>query len=210
MAADDGRKRKWDDAGSSAPKAPLVVPTGASAPSAPRAVAAHGGPTTADAILEKLRAEALAAQAAAAAALAAQPPGAVMAALPRPEPAREVVINDAPAKARVQLAKRSAQEDIQRRTCTVVSLKGRYYPPGAAHGEERPLYISIRPAANAGRSDAERQAACDAAAAEVEAILAGKPPGAAAAAARNPHQAVVYVGFQAPPSFDLLAKIRGP
>jgi hypothetical protein len=60
------------------------------------------------------------------------------------------------------------------------------------------------------QTDAERQAACDAAASEVEAILAGKPPGVAAAAGRNPHQAQVYVGFQAPPSFDLFGKIRGP
>jgi hypothetical protein len=60
------------------------------------------------------------------------------------------------------------------------------------------------------QSDAERQAACDAAAAEIEAIIAGKPPGAAAAAGKNPHQATVYVGFQAPPAFDLPGKIKGP
>lgn len=67
---------------------------------------------------------------------------------------REIVINDAPPKARIQLTKRSVQEDIQRRTHTVVSTKGRYYAPGVEHAEERPLYLCIRPAANAGRVSA--------------------------------------------------------
>ncbi|KAI8477008.1 MAG: hypothetical protein J3K34DRAFT_455400 [Monoraphidium minutum] len=219
------RKRKWDEgadtaaAGAAPPaaaprKAPLVVPSGFGAPSAPLAVGASGGPTLADIVLEKLRAEAKAAAAVAAAtygAAALPPASAAAGAAAAAEPGRDIPINDAPAKARITLTKRSVQEDIARRTRSVISTKGRYYPPGVDHGVEQPLYIAVRPAVNAGRTPAERQAACDAAAAEVQAILAGKPPGAAAAAgSRNPHHATVYIGFQAPPSFDLLNKIRGP
>jgi hypothetical protein len=71
----------------------------------------------------------------------------------RPE-GREIIINDAPAKSRILLTKRPLQEDIQRRTHTVLSTKGRYYPPGMERGEERPLHLSIRPASTAGRVSA--------------------------------------------------------
>ena len=59
---------------------------------------------------------------------------------------REVVINDAPHGIRMELIKRSVQDDIQRRTHTIVVIKGRYQPPGAPPSDmEGPLRLRVVP-----------------------------------------------------------------
>ena len=59
---------------------------------------------------------------------------------------REVVINDAPHGIRMELIKRSVQDDIQRRTHTIVVIKGRYQPPGAPPSDmEGPLRLRVMP-----------------------------------------------------------------
>jgi hypothetical protein len=60
--------------------------------------------------------------------------------------ARDVTINDAPPAIRNHLTKRTTQDDIARRTGTVVTVKGRYYSPGDPQDEnEKPLYLRITP-----------------------------------------------------------------
>lgn len=59
---------------------------------------------------------------------------------------RDVTINDAPPAIRYSLTRRSFQDDVQRRTNSVVITKGRYVAPGTqAHGDELPLYLHIMP-----------------------------------------------------------------
>lgn len=60
---------------------------------------------------------------------------------------REVTINDAAPQIRYSLTKRTTQEDIQRRTGTVIVNRGRYMAPGAPPDEkEKPLHLRITPA----------------------------------------------------------------
>ena len=62
------------------------------------------------------------------------------------EIAREVIINDAPPPIRYNLTKRSVQDDIQRRTNTIVVIKGRYQAIGAPpDDQEGPLRLRIMP-----------------------------------------------------------------
>ena len=59
---------------------------------------------------------------------------------------REVVINDAPPPVRYQLTKRTTQDDIQRRTNTIIVTRGRYYLPGVpVDDKEPPLRLKISP-----------------------------------------------------------------
>lgn len=59
---------------------------------------------------------------------------------------REVLINDAPHSIRMELIKRSVQDDIQRRTHTIVVIKGRYQPQGAPPDDiEGPLRLRVMP-----------------------------------------------------------------
>lgn len=58
----------------------------------------------------------------------------------------EVPINDAPPPIRYNLTKRSVQDDIQRRTNTIVVIKGRYQAPGTpGHDAEGPLRLRVMP-----------------------------------------------------------------
>ena len=62
---------------------------------------------------------------------------------------REVVINDAPAQTRYNLTKRPVQDDIARRTNTLIVTRGRYYPPGLPQDDtEPPLRLKILPGGN--------------------------------------------------------------
>ena len=62
------------------------------------------------------------------------------------EIAREVPINDAPPPIRYNLTKRSVQDDIQRRTNTIVVIKGRYQAPGMSGDDaEGPLRLRVMP-----------------------------------------------------------------
>ena len=60
------------------------------------------------------------------------------------EIACEVIINDAPPPIRYNLTKRSVQDDIQRRTNTIVVIKGRYQATGTPpDDQEGPLRLRI-------------------------------------------------------------------
>ncbi|KAK9844539.1 hypothetical protein WJX74_003775 [Apatococcus lobatus] len=92
---------------------------------------------------------------------------------------REVVINDAPSQTRYNLTKRPVQDDIARRTNTLIVTRGRYYPPGVPQDEtEPPLRLKILPGGNLPPNPMLHQQAVDAAAGEVQAILQGRtgPP----------------------------------
>ena len=60
--------------------------------------------------------------------------------------AREIVFNSSPPDIRFHLLKRPVQEDIQRRTGTIVMIKGRYSPPKAPYDAiEGALRLRIQP-----------------------------------------------------------------
>jgi len=62
-----------------------------------------------------------------------------------------VTINDGPSKARLQLTKRFTQEDIQRRTKTLIVTRGRFYAPNMpVPDQQEKLYLLIKPGADAG------------------------------------------------------------
>lgn len=65
---------------------------------------------------------------------------------------KEVVINDAKPNTRHYLTKRATQDEIQKRTHTVIVTKGRYYPPNTPQVDgERPLHLRIIPGGDAGQ-----------------------------------------------------------
>jgi len=56
------------------------------------------------------------------------------------------VINDAPPNVRMHLLKRTTQTEVERRTGTIIVVKGRYYAPGQPMvGGEKPLHLNVRP-----------------------------------------------------------------
>ncbi len=64
----------------------------------------------------------------------------------------EVPINDAPAGVRTHLLKKSTQNDIERRTGTVIVTRGRFITPGAPHdAKDAPLHLFVRPSAVPGQ-----------------------------------------------------------
>ncbi|KAL0045591.1 hypothetical protein WJX82_010794 [Trebouxia sp. C0006] len=86
---------------------------------------------------------------------------------------REVHINDAPPPIRYNLTKRSVQDDIQRRTNTIVVIKGRYQALGTPGDDpEGHLRLRIMPG-NVGPDDMIKQRAVDAGALEVRRLLQG-------------------------------------
>ena len=57
-----------------------------------------------------------------------------------------MIINNAPPPVRYNLTKRSVQDDIQRRTNTIVVIKGRYLATGTPpDDQEGPLRLRIMP-----------------------------------------------------------------
>ncbi|MEW5298233.1 MAG: hypothetical protein WDW36_001378 [Sanguina aurantia] len=84
---------------------------------------------------------------------------------PRPvgpvELVREVVINDAPPAARYQLTKRTLQEDIQRRTNTIIVNKGRFFAQGAPRPDgEKALHLRITASAMPGQRRLRSRESC--------------------------------------------------
>lgn len=237
------KRRKWD----------VTAPPSSQAPSAPPA---SGGSVQLDAaaIVARINAE-----------LMEKGVGAHKFAPVKVEPPkeffREITFNDAPSAVRQQLTKRHCQEEIQRRTGTVLIVRGRYYPPGMpVDDRDKPLFLRISPTVAAGDTDEEKQRAVDAAAGEVQKILQGQqqvhrgavrsgppqgsyvavqpgsytavpPPGQAAPASSynavpfpgqsqgpavdarqsgTAGEVKVFVGFMAPPAFNLNSRLTGP
>ncbi|XP_057521716.1 protein RIK isoform X2 [Amaranthus tricolor] len=114
--------------------------------------------------------------------------------------AREIVINDADPAMRYKLTKRQTQEEIQKCTGAVVITRGKYRPPNAVPDGEKPLYLHISAGAHL-KETAERILAVDRAAATVEDMLKQ---------ASHPLSTSVYLGFDADPSLNIAARIRGP
>ncbi|CAE6073702.1 unnamed protein product [Arabidopsis arenosa] len=126
--------------------------------------------------------------------------------------AREIVINDAEASLRHKLTKRSTQEDIQRSTGAVVITRGKYRPPNAPPDGEKPLYLHISAAAQLNETT-ERILAVDRAAAMIEEMMKQKSisqVGSVGLPTVKMQSTCVYLGFEADPSSNVAARIRGP
>ncbi|CAN1146288.1 Protein RIK [Linum perenne] len=131
--------------------------------------------------------------------------------------AREIVINDAEASARYKLTKRQTQEEIQKCTGAVVITRGKYRPPNAPADGEKPLYLHISAGAQL-KDTTERILAVDRAAAMVEEMLKQGQSLQSSfpcfpTSLSNGVMALstcVYLGFEADPSKNIAARIRGP
>ncbi|KAL1194476.1 Protein RIK [Cardamine amara subsp. amara] len=126
--------------------------------------------------------------------------------------AREIVINDAEASLRHKLTKRSTQEEIQRSTGAVVITRGKYRPPNAPPDVEKPLYLHISAAAHL-KETTERILAVDRAAAMIEEMMKQKSVsqvGLVGLPTAKMLSTCVYLGFEADPSSNVAARIRGP
>ncbi|XP_047334835.1 protein RIK [Impatiens glandulifera] len=122
--------------------------------------------------------------------------------------AREIVINDAEPLVRYKLTKRQAQEEIQRGTGAVVITRGKYRPPNAPNDGERPLYLHISAGAHL-ETTVDRIKAVDRAASMVEEMLKNGSAGSVSTL-NQPLSTSVYLGFEADPSLNIAARIRGP
>ncbi|KAK6913338.1 hypothetical protein RJ641_022939 [Dillenia turbinata] len=132
--------------------------------------------------------------------------------------AREIVINDAESTVRYKLTKRQTQEEIQKVTGAVVITRGKYRPPNALPDGEKPLYLHISAGSHI-QETADRIKAVDRAAAMVEEMLKhGSSPSLSAthstvsngAKVTQPLSTMVFLGFEADPSMNIAARIRGP
>lgn len=121
--------------------------------------------------------------------------------------AKEIVINDAEPAIRYKLTKRQTQEEIQKCTGAVVITRGKYRPPNAPPDSEKPLYLHISAGSHL-ESTVERIKAVDHAAAMVDEIL--KLGSINNVLKANSLSTSVYLGFEADPSLNLAACIRGP
>ncbi|KAM1218026.1 hypothetical protein PS1_045671 [Malus domestica] len=122
--------------------------------------------------------------------------------------AREIVINDAESSVRYKLTKRQTQEEIQKCTGAVVITRGKYRPPNSSTDGEKPLYLHISSGAHL-KETAERILAVDRAAAMVEEMLKqGQNPTMSNGVMAQ--GTCVYLGFDADPSLNIAARIRGP
>ncbi|XP_066383869.1 protein RIK-like [Miscanthus floridulus] len=131
--------------------------------------------------------------------------------------AREIVINDADPSVRYKLTKRQTQEEIQRCTNTVIITRGKYHPPNEHPDGEKPLYLHIS-AGSQLKDTAERIKAVDRAASMIEEILKqgtisesiSVPFSSSGGQAVRPFSASIFLDFDADPSLNIAARIRGP
>ncbi|KAG0552181.1 hypothetical protein BDA96_01G487100 [Sorghum bicolor] len=131
--------------------------------------------------------------------------------------AREIVINDADPSVRYKLTKRQTQEEIQRCTNTVIITRGKYHPPNEHPDGEKPLYLHIS-AGSQLKDTAERIKAVDRAASMIEEILKqgtisesiSIPFSSSGGQAVRPFSASIFLGFDADPSLNIAARVRGP
>ncbi|KAK7394415.1 hypothetical protein VNO78_14943 [Psophocarpus tetragonolobus] len=131
--------------------------------------------------------------------------------------AREIVINDVESSVRYKLTKRQTQEEIQRCTGAIVITRGKYRSPNAPLDGEKPLYLHISAGAHI-KETAERILAVDRAAAMIEEMLkqgqnsqsisSGSP--SALVNGLKVLSTCVFLGFDADPSLNIVARIRGP
>lgn len=122
--------------------------------------------------------------------------------------AREIVINDAEPSIRYKLTKRQTQEEIQRCTGSVVITRGRYRPPNGPSDGEKPLYLHISAGAHL-ETTADRIKAVDQAADMVDEMLKQGSLNIGTKVTQ-PLSTCVYLGFEADPSLNIVARIRGP
>ncbi|KAA8547914.1 hypothetical protein F0562_004343 [Nyssa sinensis] len=122
--------------------------------------------------------------------------------------AREIVINDAESAIRYKLTKRQTQEEIQKCTGAVVITRGKYRPPNTPHDGEKPLYLHISAGAHL-KDTVERIKAVDHAAAMVEEMLKQSSVNNGVKVTQ-PLSTCVFLGFDADPSLNIAARIRGP
>ncbi|WVZ55991.1 hypothetical protein U9M48_006582 [Paspalum notatum var. saurae] len=131
--------------------------------------------------------------------------------------AREIVINDADPSVRYKLTKRQTQEEIQRCTSTVIITRGKYHPPNGQPDGEKPLYLHIS-AGSQLKDTAERIKAVDRAASMIEEILKQGTTSestsvlfsSSSGQVVHPFSATIFLGFDADPSLDIAARVRGP
>ncbi|BAT83292.1 hypothetical protein VIGAN_04042000 [Vigna angularis var. angularis] len=127
--------------------------------------------------------------------------------------AREIVINDAESSVRYKLTKRQTQEEIQRCTGAIVITRGKYRPPTVPLDGEKPLYLHISAGAHI-KETAERILAVDRAAAMIEEMLKlGQNSQSISSASPSGPKVLttcVFLGFDADPSLNIVARIRGP
>ncbi|CAL4929789.1 unnamed protein product [Urochloa decumbens] len=131
--------------------------------------------------------------------------------------AREIVINDADPSVRYKLTKRQTQEEIQRCTSTVIITRGKYHPPNGQPDGDKPLYLHIS-AGSQLKDTAERIKAVDRAASMIEEILkqgtisesTSAPFSSSNGQAVHSFSASIFLGFDADPSLNIAARIRGP
>uniref|UniRef100_A0A803N134 Protein RIK n=1 Tax=Chenopodium quinoa TaxID=63459 RepID=A0A803N134_CHEQI len=101
---------------------------------------------------------------------------------------------------RYKLTKRLTQEEIQKCTGAVVITRGKYQPPNAVPDGDKPLYLHVSAGAHL-KETSERILAVDRAAAMVEDMLKQ---------VSQPFSTCIYLGFDADPSLNMVARIRGP
>ncbi|KAK3250772.1 hypothetical protein CYMTET_39861 [Cymbomonas tetramitiformis] len=209
--AAEGRKRKWDVPGPQAP-----VSGGVPVDAATIARAQQG----AAAVLQKINQDM--------AAKGILPPSIKPAPPPVPQedpnPIQEVVINDAESNIRIQLTKRSTQDEILRKFGCVAITRGRYRPPNMPDSEEKPLHLAIQAAQNITDLDSKKKAIAEAAEYVQSKIRAAnlrqnQPYSGSYNAVPAPGQTQqpahtgtlsVYVGFTADATFDIPGRLRGP
>ncbi|CAL5346436.1 unnamed protein product [Camellia sinensis] len=109
--------------------------------------------------------------------------------------AREIVINDADSAVRYKLTKRQTQEEIQKCTGAVVITRGKYRPPSAAPDGLETIVKRIK--------------AVDLATTMVEEMLKQGSINNVGTVT-NHLSTCVYLGFEADPSLNIAARIRGP
>ncbi|EHA8590357.1 hypothetical protein COCNU_scaffold017435G000030 [Cocos nucifera] len=218
-AARQRKKRKWDQpaeslisAGVAAPGVSLGMGGGVGI-SLPGAVPLSGVPATFATVSQLIQSSSL-----------PQSTAAIVQKLNQPKIqdeliAREIVINDAEPAIRYKLTKRQTQEEIQKCTGAVVITRGKYRPPNGFPDSEKPLYLHISAGSHL-KDTVERIKAVDHAASMVEEILKQGPNSQAASTSflstlsngqvTQPQSTCVYLGFDADPSLNIAARIRGP
>ncbi|XP_047149617.1 protein RIK isoform X2 [Vigna umbellata] len=121
--------------------------------------------------------------------------------------------NESKSSVRYKLTKRQTQEEIQRCTGAIVITRGKYRPPTVPLDGEKPLYLHISAGAHI-KETAERILAVDRAAAMIEEMLKlGQNSQSISSASPNGPKVLttcVFLGFDADPSLNIVARIRGP